>query len=294
MTGVQTCALPIYKEEEISLDNKGLILLKGDNRDEPIKASNGSGKTLIMDAILWLISGNTTRKIRSNRVIGKSAKYTFVNAEIESNGVKYDITRYRNHPKYRNSLRIVYGDDISHRRVDETEERLEQILGCSFNLFRLSCFQDSNPKYHFSRMDSAIRGKILDEICKSTEANVPERLKTIKKSIVDNELLISNLGIEKEKKINEVELLNTQIITLNELLKTEQNNYKNHIESGKQEIIELMSDADDNKLNIKLNAIEKELIAIGNNDNKIEELRNKIYKLSESRIVNISCVKKLK
>ena len=166
------------KSAKFSLKNQGLVLLKGNNKDEPAKASSGSGKTLFGDALMWLFGGITSRKIPVDSVIGKGDKYTHVSAQIFKDGTKYDIDRYRKHPKYGSSLSLNSGNDLTHRKVMETEGRLSQILGYSFDLFRASSFVSGDSKYQFSRMDVNTRAKILDEIINTDESDISKRYKT--------------------------------------------------------------------------------------------------------------------
>ena len=56
-------------EAELSLDNRGLLLIQGENRDDPSAKSNGAGKSTIPDAISWCLFGKTARGVSSDDVI---------------------------------------------------------------------------------------------------------------------------------------------------------------------------------------------------------------------------------
>ena len=61
---------------EIKLNDSGITLVSGINRQDPLSASNGSGKSSIFEAILWCLTGFTSRgsSAVSNIHTGKSAK----------------------------------------------------------------------------------------------------------------------------------------------------------------------------------------------------------------------------
>ena len=167
-----------YKHVDINLRDLGLVLFKGRNMDEP-KGSSGSGKTIFGDAMMWLYGGVTSRKIPADSVIGKAGKFASVSSELFDGDVQYELARYRKHPKFENSLVFADGNNLSHRKVAKTEGRVKTIVGCSFNLLRLSSFVGGDSKLMFSRMDAASRAKILDEIVDTDEANISKRYKEL-------------------------------------------------------------------------------------------------------------------
>lgn len=184
--------IKIKEIKNLSLRGKGLVLLKGINLDEPQKAGNGVGKSLFGDAYHWLMSGNTTRNIPVSMIVGPWAKYAMVSHTFNIGKDTVTVTRYRNHPKEGNSLQLVSGMDVSNRAIKINEERLQQLIGCSFNLFRLSCFHNSDDKFHFSRMDASMRAKILDEIIGTSDADVVGSLKILRKELFEIEAYIQD------------------------------------------------------------------------------------------------------
>ena len=76
-----------YKRETIPFnkfqDNK--VLIFGENRDEEGLDSNGAGKSTILDAICWALSGKTSKrgKIAVNDVIGPWGETALVELTLE-------------------------------------------------------------------------------------------------------------------------------------------------------------------------------------------------------------------
>jgi len=288
-----------FKDVEINMRNQGLVWLKGENFDEPEKGKTGAGKSLFGDAIHWLLSGNTTRPVLATRIVGNNDKSCFVEAEIEIQNEKIKIIRYRNDKKYGSGVRIIsHGNDVSHRNLSESQDRINKIIGCSFDLFRLSCFYNTSSKYHFSYMSSVERAKILDEIIGTDEANVTDRIKKVNILLKQkNELLVS---IQNSLYNNENKILKLREVIIDNEKLQDNKIYEEQIEKIKSEItilsISKLSVLLDTllKLKKKSNVLEekqKELDLITNTVNKLAnriELVN--YKLSDydKKISNVS------
>ena len=45
------------KEQTLKLDGRGLVLIQGENLDDPSARDNGSGKSSIVEALLWCLYG---------------------------------------------------------------------------------------------------------------------------------------------------------------------------------------------------------------------------------------------
>ena len=90
-----------------SLENKGLVLIQGENRDDTSQDSNGSGKSSFADAISWCLYGVTARGDTGDSVINRAAKkdcQVFVHLEDGEN--RYFVERNRKHKTHKNSLRV--------------------------------------------------------------------------------------------------------------------------------------------------------------------------------------------
>ena len=56
----------IMSKADVNLDNKGLILIVGENKDDTSANSNGSGKSTIVDALLCFNSPTSITKSTSH------------------------------------------------------------------------------------------------------------------------------------------------------------------------------------------------------------------------------------
>jgi DNA repair exonuclease SbcCD ATPase subunit len=142
-------------EAKVSLNQRGLCLIQGVNEDNTSAESNGAGKSSIADALCWVLYGQTARGESGDKIINRTAgKGTVVNIEVEDGADAYYITRHRKHKVGKNNLTLMKNDgtmggwrDISKGTDKLTQEAVEQIIGCSYDVFRASIYagQESLP-----------------------------------------------------------------------------------------------------------------------------------------------------
>ena len=127
---------------ELELDNRGLILIQGENRDDTSADSNGAGKSSIVDAICWGIYGTTARGVSGDSIVNnKSKKNCKVVVEIDDEGTIYRIERYRKHATHKNALYITSTDDtgvtinLSKGTDRDTQEVINKVMGCTLDVF---------------------------------------------------------------------------------------------------------------------------------------------------------------
>lgn len=207
------------EKQVVPLADQGLIRLEGDNRDEPNATSNMAGKSTIIEALLWCLFGRTARGLKHDQVVNRfEKKNCYVSVSFTDEKLsKYTVRRYRRHSEHKNHLHLWKGDRLlSFRHDDETQRKLESILGCDFQSFVNSVIfggldlikpfarlTDSEQKkllesfLHFEQFDMALRrtkdlltelrekhitNQLLIEQCRGKVASIRERIRTLRKS----------------------------------------------------------------------------------------------------------------
>ena len=126
---------------EFSLENQGLTLITGRNEDAPRADSNGSGKSLLLDAFTWCVWGKSVRGIKHDSVVNEQiGKDCCVSLDFEDSGNNYTVTRYRKNKsnkdiKSNDLLLFVNGQDDSGVSIDSTQIRITEIIGLDFITF---------------------------------------------------------------------------------------------------------------------------------------------------------------
>lgn len=148
-----------FGEADFDFDNTGFVLVEGDN---------GSGKSAIVDAILWCLFGETLRGYKYDDVVNRRVgEGCLVRLHLADGDELYTITRARRHPKLKNALIVThdnFGKDMTAGGEKETQLVIEHLLGCSFKTFVSSVIFGQDRAYRFSSLTDAEQKKILDEV----------------------------------------------------------------------------------------------------------------------------------
>src|SRR5512138_1990654 len=82
---------------KVNLDNQGLVLVLGENKDSNAMDSNGSGKTLVTrEALYWVLFGKTLRDIPADAIPNRNGDGTAtVWLRLCVNSVDYVVRRHR-------------------------------------------------------------------------------------------------------------------------------------------------------------------------------------------------------
>lgn len=115
-----------FNNAELVIDDLGIVNIVGENQYEPLSKSNGSGKSAIVESILWCLTASTSRGSSNvmNTILNKG---TYVTVDLDVDDKNYVITRAKSHCDYGNMLRIIRdGEDISGNTVTKSKEILNQ------------------------------------------------------------------------------------------------------------------------------------------------------------------------
>lgn len=126
---------PFVDEVTYPLHNRGLVLLRGINRDSGGGASsNGSGKTSLVVAVLWALTGSLDPRpmvdTKVADVINDECKTARVTVQGTVNGVEFCVTRSKT--KSRSSLSLLYDrTDHTTQSASETQGIIDDLLSTS-------------------------------------------------------------------------------------------------------------------------------------------------------------------
>lgn len=208
------------------LNNRGLVLVQGNNTDSQAFESNGSGKSSIFsESIVWALFGETIRGYKGDDVINRDMKKnTFVHLSIEDdNGDIYRVERYRKHKEHKNSVRLFRNEDnITGKSDTETTKMIEDLLQIDFLSFTNSVLFGQGMSKKFANSTDAEQKKILErilqidifkkcqEIAKARVAELNSTMTTINQDIMANDSKIKSQEShledlqEKEAQLGEV------------------------------------------------------------------------------------------
>ena len=241
------------KDVELDLNNQGLTLIKGINKDNSISESNGAGKSSILEAIVYALYGKTVKGLTGDAVIhNKAKKDMMVSLEIEGDSKAiYKLVRYRKDSEYKNKFFLyLNGNDVTPKSEKDFTEKINNILHMDYSTFTASVLYTAQSFTFTSSSDTEIKKSFdkmlnLDVLSKSHE-EVKEEIKIIKNN---------TLNLKEEEKFTKVYL---------EESKTNIKDYKEQVTS-----LELLLQEDERNRD---KIVSEETKACKNITNKIKEL----------------------
>lgn len=211
-------------EAKVELDKRGLVLIEGKNLTSNKFKSNGSGKSSLMDSIVYGIYDTTSKGLSADDVVNnKVGKNTAVILEGYKGEDLYRIERYRKHTKNKNKVKLFCNDrEITGKSAKETNKMIEQIVGTDYNTFVNSImFSQGNGAGRFALATDKEKKEILEglvnmEVYSKAQDVAKEWLKAKEAEI-----------IEKKR---EGERLNWELSQVDTLEQQDQQNYE-HIKN---------------------------------------------------------------
>lgn len=150
-------------EQEVNLKTNDITLITGFN--EVTESSNGSGKSSLIDAIIWGLYGKSRNNADDvcNKYSGN--KNTKVQVDFTKDNFYYEIIRYRKHSEQGNKLYIFENKkDISYDSNKDTQTELEKILNISYHSFISSLVFEKENYTPFLHSTPAKRLEIIENI----------------------------------------------------------------------------------------------------------------------------------
>lgn len=201
------------KGQVIPLEDQGVIRLEGVNLDEAAD-SNMAGKSSVIEALVWCLFGKTIRGVKNDSVVNRfSRRNCRVSVYFRINDIEYIVHRYRRHSDYQNSLKLYRGDkSLTFRHVEETQKKLETILGCDFSSFSNSVvFGGTKP---FASLTDSEQKKVFESFLHFEQFDQAQR--KVKDKIFEVREKLDSLNLAVERKNGEVLAAKERMETLKE------------------------------------------------------------------------------
>lgn len=184
---------PFYGSHNFSFENRGLVLVMGDNLDEPKMDSNGSGKSSIFDALDWGLFGKVPRGDHADSICNEEVKACSVTIRIRDDlGNPSQITRSRG--KKNDLVFVENGIDKTALDTKETQNLIEQYLGLDRDVFHAAVLFGQMDLNHYADATDSERMEILtkilnldeiDELLDKAKAHSAMKAEVVRKIVAD-------------------------------------------------------------------------------------------------------------
>jgi len=197
--------------EDITLDlaDRGLVLILGENKDAAKADSNGSGKSLLFDALCWCLWGSTVREIKGDEVVRRSAnkncKVTLTFSEGDNTYMVIRRQKDKEHHKPNDLEFFINTTNACGSSMAETQKRVDDAVGVDFFTFR--AMMPGAGIRAAEMTDKAIKdlleGLLQTDLLAKAQAVAKNRVKELelKETLNNQELSIANRDILAQKEL---------------------------------------------------------------------------------------------
>lgn len=259
----------------VSLDNQGIVIVKGINEYEDKATSNGSGKSSIFEALIYAIFEETSsgEKDVENRILKDGYS---IDLKFDIDNDHYRI--FRQYKKDKSTVSFYKNEeDISARNKTDTNKLIQNTLNINKNIFLDSIFLSQNAVTNLASLSPTARKERLeiltntDQIIEEFKEKIKERQNQYEANCVDCRSNIDKNNGKKESLNNQIQQLQYKIEEQKQEI--ERKKQLGDIKDIEQQIDKLNENIRNNEESIS--AVEESIINV---DNSIKEFNNKIEK----------------
>lgn len=228
---------------KISLENCGLVLIKGINNDNPNFLSNGAGKSTIIESIVYVLFGRTLRGVKGDKVVSNVVKK---NCKVildlkDEDGTSYRIARYRKHQQNKNNVFLFCnGVDITPKSDADFTKKVMEILQTDFMTFTSSIIYSAESFKFTQATDSELKSAF----------DVMLDLKVYSDCLEETKNQMKELNLKTADLDRRVDNLTQKKFMLNETLTTTKQaseSFKSHQSDKIEELTEKIQSMEDDK-----------------------------------------------
>lgn len=186
--------------EEIDLDLNGSYIIIGENRDEG--GSNGSGKSAIIEAIIFGLYGEVLRGSQKE-IIRKGEKLANVLVEFDGIKIEREVSVNSNTARLKEGKELITGVQNVNKYIEERFGSFDEFILANYfsDIHRFSKLSETQRKELISKFANLELVDELLELVKEEGKNIDLRLKELEVLLMTNERRIS----EVERKMNEID-----------------------------------------------------------------------------------------
>lgn len=147
--------------------HEGLVLISGVNKSG-LYDSNGSGKSSILEGILYALTGDTLRGLKANEVVNRNVKKdTCTSLYFNTKEGSYLVRRYRKDTKEGDNLQIwsIADDsmgDISKRLNKDTQALLDNIVDIPYDVLINTIFLGEGLSSRFTQLSDPAKKSLIE------------------------------------------------------------------------------------------------------------------------------------
>lgn len=147
-------------------ETRGMTLVCGKNNDIP-NSKNGSGKSNLMSALLYVLFGQLQYKIKNENVVNRyiNDKDMRLSLEFDVDGKPYKVVRGLKRGKS-SYMELSSGDiDLTKSSIQETQDLLEkEIIACDITIFLRTMLLSADQNYNFYMLKKSDKKDFVEKL----------------------------------------------------------------------------------------------------------------------------------
>lgn len=208
---------------ELDLCDRGFTIVSGVNNCKDDNAqNNGSGKSSMLNSIVFAICGETIQGISKNLVNINTNTGLMVDLFFQADGINYEILRTKEHHKYGTSLKLFgNGSDVSGKGIRDTEKIIsERLPDLTSELLGSVIIIGQGMPQKFTGNTPSGRKEVLEKLSKSDfmiediKSRLSARKNTLTSEIRDFDMKINELQGKLSVYNKNLEMYNQQLCKL--------------------------------------------------------------------------------
>ena len=195
-----------YKDLELDLDKRGLILVEGKNLTNSAFLSNGSAKSSLLSTVTYALYGKTEKGQTADEVVNnKVGKDTSVKLYFDVDEQAYRIERYRKDKKNKNQVKLFKGnDEIKTNSAKETNQRILDLFGIDYSAYINSISIGQGSETSFSDATDKQKKEILENVANiaiyaRAQEVAKQKVTDTQTKLAEYKNLLANYESEKDK-----------------------------------------------------------------------------------------------
>lgn len=187
-----------FHSMELDLENRGLILIDGDNQTETDAIErNGAGKSSMISAIFYAIYGELPNGEKADAVINRDVgKGTEVKLYFEKDGKDYLIHRGRK----KNFTKVFQGEtELTSSTMSATQALIDTLIGIPKDVFMTTIYFDGHNSIPFSSLTDKQKKEYLETLVDIDVYRVAHELTKEDIKQLDNDVQTTRAKIDADR-----------------------------------------------------------------------------------------------
>ena len=203
----------------VRLDERGLVLIQGENRDDTSQDSNGAGKSSLADALSWVLYGVTARGESGDEVINNQVKRggAKVTLDIDDDGTGYRIERTR--LKGKGTLSVYRKDKtdlvpLTKGTMKLSQDLIDKIIGCSADVFANAIYSGQERTPDLPGMTDKMLKLLIEEAAGINRLERSYKVARERMNEVVKEIGVYQTGLDSAVRIVELRTTSVERLSL--------------------------------------------------------------------------------